>query len=221
MEDARKHLGEVDPDDLDPWERQPNESEAAWLAFVAYRDLEGGRSLKRAAAKLGKGTRALERFSSDWKWSQRCGAYDRWLDAQRRKELAEKNQKVVERQREHLGKAAQALVEPVEAFLRKVQEKYAEGGNPFEEMTFAQLQALAIEAVRYMPAIVQAERLVTGLSLDPAGVGSNGGKEEAVRALESATRDELERILTGDGNERDDGRAAQLSAAGVDPENPH
>lgn len=213
-------VGDVDPMDLDPWERQPNESENAWVAFQAYRDLDPPRSLKRAGAVIGKGSRYCESLSSTWKWQKRVQAYERYLDAQRRKEFAEANKAVEVRQRATMEDASAVLAAPIEAFLKKAREYHERGEELFDQLTTAQLQALAIEAVRYLPQLIQTERLVTGLSIDPSGAGgAHGGKEEAIRALESASRDELERILYGEG-ERDDGRAAQLEAAGVDPVNP-
>lgn len=71
-----------------PWERQRAEPDCAWEGFVAYRELgPGHRSLSAAAAKMGKKSSTLERWSRNWDWVARCHAYDVWVD--RETKLAE------------------------------------------------------------------------------------------------------------------------------------
>jgi len=68
---------------IEPWERQDDESSQAFEAFVAYRDMEADRSLVLAARKIGKHPSMLARWSSQWRWVQRVAAYERFMDAQR------------------------------------------------------------------------------------------------------------------------------------------
>jgi hypothetical protein len=230
MADGKEdQLGAVDPADLDPWERQPKETDHQWYCFIAYRDLELPRSLRKAAGKLGKSTRAIESYSSRFEWSSRVSAYDRHLDGIRRRENAEKNKQLEKVQGQHLSQARSALSEPVIAFLTKLRKMRKENEddpeyNPFEQFTLSQLQSIAIESIRYMPTIIQAERLVAGLSVDstgrlPGGVSAGDGThDEARRRAEAMTRDELERMLVG--GDRDDGRSTQMDLVGVDPANP-
>ena len=66
-----------------PWERQPEETDSAWGAFAAYRDLgPNERSLAKTGLKIGKPRRNLEAWCSAWDWVARCAAYDSWLDRQ-------------------------------------------------------------------------------------------------------------------------------------------
>ena len=66
-----------------PWERLPGEPDAAWRAFVLYRDMGPGSRSQRA---LGAALRLepagappnsrMRQWSVDWRWVERCRAYD-------------------------------------------------------------------------------------------------------------------------------------------------
>lgn len=61
-----------------PWERQPTESEEAWLAFRAYRDMPPEqRILRRSAVKT---VEVLSRWYRDHNWIDRCKAFDAHVD---------------------------------------------------------------------------------------------------------------------------------------------
>jgi hypothetical protein len=65
------------------WERQSDESEPAWAAFAAYRDIEQGRTLVKAVQELGKKPSYLstvEKWSSENHWRQRVEAWDAHKD---------------------------------------------------------------------------------------------------------------------------------------------
>ena len=62
-----------------PWIKADGESEQAYEAFQTYLRLGTGRSIAKAAAKLGKTTQNLEAFSSRWKWVARVTAYDAYV----------------------------------------------------------------------------------------------------------------------------------------------
>lgn len=80
-----------------PWARLPEETEPAWLAWTAYRDMEQRpRSLSALAQqqvgeKTGKGRvrgtartrqRHLEQWSAKHSWQARAAAFDDWVDRQ-------------------------------------------------------------------------------------------------------------------------------------------
>ena len=63
----------------EPWGRRSGESIEAYRAFLAYRDLEAGRSLDATRRALARGPsylRLVERWSSRWGWVDRAGAWD-------------------------------------------------------------------------------------------------------------------------------------------------
>lgn len=62
-----------------PWEKLPKESSKALAGFHAYLGLGPQRSLKAAAAKLGKSLKALELWSQKFGWIERALEYDEHL----------------------------------------------------------------------------------------------------------------------------------------------
>lgn len=62
----------------DPWERQASETEEAWLAFRAYREMiPQERRIKHAATKA---IPTLSKWYRDHSWEERCKAYDAKFD---------------------------------------------------------------------------------------------------------------------------------------------
>jgi hypothetical protein len=81
------------PDKPLPWERQPEESDPAWEAFVIYRDMlviehdgaiSGRRSIREVARREGKAASLMDKWSVRHKWRLRVEAYDADLDRDRR-----------------------------------------------------------------------------------------------------------------------------------------
>ena len=75
-----------------PWERQPREGEAAYAAFLAYRDLGPRRTHEATRVRLGKRPgylKPIERWSALRQWRERSCAWDDHLQAERDKVAAE------------------------------------------------------------------------------------------------------------------------------------
>lgn len=90
----------INPDDPPevplPWERQPEESDEAWAAFVVYRDMLmiehdgniiGRRSQREVARRVGKSATLMDRWGKRHAWRVRVEAYDADLDRDRRAAL--------------------------------------------------------------------------------------------------------------------------------------
>jgi hypothetical protein len=79
------------------WERQPHESQKAYLAYLVYRDLGPQRSLDAAALtrqggqQVGKraATSHVFRWSSAWRWVERAASWDAYLQRERDQVAAE------------------------------------------------------------------------------------------------------------------------------------
>jgi hypothetical protein len=80
------------------WERQDNDTDKSFEAFVAYRDMGADRSLAKVGEQLGKSTELIERWSSKDKWVARVNAWDIEQDRLWRESLATERRKMAERQ---------------------------------------------------------------------------------------------------------------------------
>ena len=65
------------------WERQDDESDAAWQAFTIYRDLGLNRTYAATAANCRKHTSLVQRWFLTRSWKARTFAWDRELDRTR------------------------------------------------------------------------------------------------------------------------------------------
>jgi hypothetical protein len=195
------------------WDRQTNEGDESWEAFVEYRDMagdgEGKRSVRAVAKQIGKSSRLVQRWSTDHEWQRRVQAFDRDRDATRLAEQAAAIKRAAKRQGRALEAAVMALMAPVEAYLEKLREQ----GGPrqaFGQWTLRELQAASRESLRLLPALVQAERLVHGLSTSK---GEHVITDPARAAAEARVRDmdrsELDAYLLG----VEDGRAVEREDA--------
>lgn len=197
----------------DPWERQPNETPQAYEGFATYRDQGRDRSVRRAAQALDKSVTVIGEWSSLHGWVRRVAAYDRHLDEQRRRTREDAILDMERRHATQLAGAAGALVQPIQAFLQRIQVDRAAGIDPFKDLTTAQLARLAQMSVRHLGSVVEAERLVAGLSTE-SHADAPATHEAARLAAERMGRSELEDYLLG----VDDGRAAIMVELGLDPE---
>ena len=91
-----------------PYERLEDESDPAWEAFKAYRDLALGRTQRQVATALEKSTTLIARWSSDHNWRKRTHAYDMEMD--RRKLIGDlKGVEDMRRRQVKLGQDLQEL----------------------------------------------------------------------------------------------------------------
>ena len=67
-----------------PWERQKGESEKAFEAFAAYRDMGEKRTFTAVAEKLHKSYTLIRRWKNSWNWDERVREYDNDLEKQAR-----------------------------------------------------------------------------------------------------------------------------------------
>ncbi len=63
------------------WERQPGESDPAFAAFCAYRDMEDSRSIVKVAQACNKNSSLIARWSTKHKWRSRVEEYSRHQDS--------------------------------------------------------------------------------------------------------------------------------------------
>lgn len=102
-------------DDRHPWEKQPDESPQAYMAWLAYRDMGAGRSLARLADEQGKTKSWAEDLSRRHRWQARL---DAWLLNEERERAVARHEAIREAERENAiagralkGKGLRALQE--------------------------------------------------------------------------------------------------------------
>jgi hypothetical protein len=68
----------VSGENLNPWDRQPNETRQAYAAFRAYLNTPSPeRSVERVSSEIGKQASNLYRWKSKWDWEDRASAWNR------------------------------------------------------------------------------------------------------------------------------------------------
>ncbi|MFF0092702.1 hypothetical protein ACFYSF_22450 [Streptomyces canus] len=100
----------LDPD-LDPWERQPNETPKKHGQFVTYRDIGRTRTLAEAAQRLTLAYGHVRNLAVAGRWRERVEAWDRHLDAQYQAMWLEERRKAAETDAKVLGAAMGKLVQ--------------------------------------------------------------------------------------------------------------
>src|SRR2546423_15000179 len=80
------------------FDRQFKESGPAWLSFVAFRDLGPERTIAKAAAKVGKSPRTLEKWAQVWGWAERARLWDVEQDRLVQQARHEERLKMLDRQ---------------------------------------------------------------------------------------------------------------------------
>lgn len=81
---------------LSLWERRDDETDPAFEAFAAYRDMGPRRNIRSVGLKLGKSETLMSRWSSGHDWPNRAKAFDRWMDQQATEAWAEKYRVMVD-----------------------------------------------------------------------------------------------------------------------------
>lgn len=139
--------------EADIWLRQELESDQAWEAFAAYRDMGLSRSVTEVSKKLNKSPQLLRRWSSVWQWAERVRAWDAFLDAEAREVHISSIRDMNERQAT-LGRSMQAVGGHV---VKKLMDRIASGEKP--AITLVEARKLIAEGAKL-------ERLVMGQPTD-------------------------------------------------------
>lgn len=156
------------------------------------------RSLRVLARRLGKSSTIVARWSREDGWSRRVASYDNHVDARKRAAMGREIEATVRAEAQHLAAARTMIGQAVTAVLRDIERSNREGRDPFEGWDLREKMRAAATLVKALPAVVQAERLVAGLS--SVNVGGHGGgaiKAEATVRAESMSRSEAEAYLLG------------------------
>lgn len=128
-------------DDREPWERLDGESPRAFAAFAAYRDLGVERSLRKVHRDTGHSMGLLSTWSSHNRWVVRAEAWDRHLDAEKRKAIKARQERALDDQ----ATVAQAVLGIVAQRLAAMKpEQLRSGDIPRFLMAAATVQRAAL-----------------------------------------------------------------------------
>lgn len=163
---------------LKPWDRQPRESEKAFSAFMAYLQMEGQRSLRKLAGKLGRSDAAISNLSARHHWRDRIDAWNSHLIALQSEQTQLITQKMavdwanrIKDWREKEFAVAQSGIE----LARQIIDKLLKGRK--RKMTIQ-------DAARLLEVCSKLGRLATGLATDRGEL--TGADGEAIRVEVSA-----------------------------------
>ena len=164
------------------WDRQPVESSKAYAHFCLYRDMGPDRSLRKLA-KDGKCTakvRQLDRWSSRWRWVERCHKYDDHLLHQDRLRQEKERREMVSRHAKIAVLGQNLVVKGIEKLVADVEQ--------------GKRDLSASDASRLLDVAVKIERLSRG---EPTEISELGGSDEhPVRVnIEDRARQAVERAL--------------------------
>jgi len=169
------------------WDRQAGESSKAYAHFCLYRDMGVSRSLRTLEEVDGctSGYRQLGRWSSRWRWVERCEAYDDYLEYQRRLQQEEERREMTKRHAK-MGMLAQSFA------VRKL-EKMANRIEQDEE------HVSPADVARILDIGVKVERLARGEPTDSHEVMGPGGGPLKLDLAETLKRiDEVYGLKTED-----------------------
>lgn len=202
----RKPRTTIPRDLLDPWERQPGESNEAWQAFVAYRDmqLDGRylRSYRRVARDLGKSLSAISDHAARWQWQARVQAWDVEQDRAKTAAMLAEREELGRRHAQLASGHLAALSLPMREVLRRAQDV----PGFLEQLPAAALIRLEAQAARAVHQLTQAERLARGMNTE--GPPADGDAEDMRRKSDAELADYLLGV--------DDGRAIEQATRAAD-----
>lgn len=172
-----------------PWERQNGETDAAWEAFVVYRDDPSmPRSVRRTARALAKNSTTVRDWSAEYGWVMRAAEFDAYLDRQRViARVAEI--KAMEQRHAQIAQAAMGvLTMPFSALARPRRVPSKDGREAefvprqqdLDETSTHSLIRLAQSSASILAGVVGVERLARGeateiLAVSPGEAGGDTG----------------------------------------------
>ena len=189
------------PDLLEPWDRQPGETDEAWEAWLVYKDQPLPRSYRRAARHLNKSLTVIAKHGDRWGWQLRAARWD--TEQQRVKDRAKLDEleKMGREQANALRAARVALDAPSRELIRRLTEDPE--GQFLRGIDVEELVRLVGTSARAMNRIVVAERLVAGETTDAPGEATAEEVRSRVRGMSDA---EVRGLLGGvDHDEGDEG----------------
>lgn len=141
-----------------PWERQRDESAPAFAALVAYRDLEEGHTLGRAAELVGKSRALLASWSRRHDWMERVFQWDQHRFREQESALQTARQQALQRQAQDSDRLQRLAMARLGQLVRRDAETGELELDPEVSVQDAvRIYRLGLEIGRALPAPVESE----------------------------------------------------------------
>jgi hypothetical protein len=169
-------------DEKHEWDRLTGESSKAYKHFCLYRDMGPERSLSRMASvpECTSVRRQLNRWSSRWRWVERCQSYDDHLQLQDRLRHEKERKDMLTRHGKIAVLGQNLVVKGIEKLLADVEQ--------------GKRDLSASDASRLLDVAVKIERLSRG---EPTEISELGGSDNhpIKVSVEDRARQAVERAL--------------------------
>jgi len=191
-------------DEVKVWEMGEGETAKAYEAFSAYRDLGAGRSLAKAAAKVGKSERLMKKWSARHEWGTRARAYDEYLEGRSRGAYESKLVEVNTAHLDMVRSAREAVMAPLSSLLARIEKLKGEGAGTLagaEDIPLDKMMTIARPYIKLAIDVIRIERLLYGLPTQSVKTEGNIGHSVShdIRIvseyIESLPDEELLRIV--------------------------
>lgn len=177
-----RHTPRLTHDDLpdrEPWERLDGESDAAFEAWVQYRDAPTptDRSIRKVARLLGKSGTTVAQFSAQWGWPTRAAIYDAYVDRQRVSSRIDAIRTMAERHAQVAALGVATLALPIQALAQtRLVDAPDHPGAPlevpriddFRRMETPRLVSAVESAARALALLAGVERVARGAANENA-----------------------------------------------------
>jgi hypothetical protein len=141
-----------------PWERRRDESAPAFAGLVAYRDLEEGRTLGRAAERVGKSRALLASWSRRHDWAERVFQWDQHQFREQESALHTARQQALQRQTQDADRLQRLAMARLGRLVRRDPETGELELDPEVSVQDAvRIYRLGLEIGRALPAPAESE----------------------------------------------------------------
>lgn len=151
-----------------PWERREGETDPAWAAFIAYRDMGLDRSTAKVSRQVGKNKGLMDRWSSRHGWVERVAAWDAERDRVKREAELDETEAMGRRHAQQAQALLQVLTAPAVALIKRLQDE--DQAKAFYEqlhrMPAEDALALIGKTAAHFPNVMKVERLARGESTE-------------------------------------------------------
>jgi len=146
---------------IKPWDRQVEESEKAYEAFVIYRDLGKDRGVQIVATELSKSRSLITRWARDHNWHERIAEFDSYVSSELDKQYITKAKEVYKEHLELLEKSRKSLMAVITTLSNKLE---TDGLEELKEWSLEKLFEYLRVCLPRMEQVIKLERLLRGIS---------------------------------------------------------